>query len=96
MLKPSITILFPFPLTSFSPIGVAGADEISPKVLQALGTEPIQVSPCLQPLVQHSSAAQGLDEDIRAQAEGEGVITEAPSAPPLPLSPPSVSSMQCL
>lgn len=30
-----------------SPCGVTGVDEISPKVLQALGSEPIQVRHCL-------------------------------------------------
>ena len=54
------------PLTSLSPICVAGADEISPKVLQALGSEPIQVRPRFCGL----RAAWGL---LRAWAENEGL-----------------------
>jgi hypothetical protein len=62
----------------FSLIWIAGTDEISPKVLQALGSEPIQVRPQLQPLVQ-LSPAQGW---IRAQADNKEMTPGNPQPAP--------------
>lgn len=64
ILGPSLLLLLP------SPIWVTGADEISPKVLQALGSEPIQVRPACSAQSRGSATpglggGQGLGRRVR-------------------------------
>lgn len=91
MPKPSTGTLVPLS-SDCSPVWVAGADEISPKVLQALGTEPIQVRPCLQlsPAVLLPRGWVGVPGPGQRM---RGFSREPPQPAPYP---PSILSTQCL